>query len=101
MIEKYYVFWDEIDRHIYNLASSIAKRLKDTDIKNLNNEIERLKHDIMNLKMVENKYKQISDENDDLRQTSDNYDNLKREYDLLMSKFQKKNIIETTFLNFY
>ena len=46
----------------------------------------------MNLKIFENKYKRLSEENDELRLSSEKYYNIKREYDLLITKLQKKYI---------
>ena len=49
-----------------NMKIKLSK--KEGEIRNLNNENERLKRDLMDLKVIENKYKQACDENDELRQ---------------------------------
>ena len=63
---------------------------KDDDIKCLINEKENLKHEILDLKGVENKFNVLCEENEELKIISEKYDNLRREYDLLMTKIQKK-----------
>jgi chromosome segregation ATPase len=59
---------------------------KDDNIKSLINEKEHLKQDILDLQVVENKFNELCEENEELKNTSEKYDNLKREYDLLQTK---------------
>lgn len=73
---------------INTMKPKMAKN--ESNIKCLINEKENLKQDIQKLRAIEKKYNEVCEENEDLKQTSEKYDNLKREYDLLMTKLQKK-----------
>ena len=75
-------------------ALKIKLSKSEDNVNCLINEKENLKQEIIRLNIFEKKFNEVCDENEELKLISDKYDNLKREYDLLINKLQKKNIVE-------
>ena len=75
-------------------ALKIKLSKSEDNVNCLINEKENLKQEIIRLNIFEKKFNEVCDENEELKLISDKYDNLKREYALLLNKLQKKPIVE-------